>query len=58
MAASYIELERLEEANIEAMEALRMNPDLSVVDWRQRLPYKDKEVLERIIDSLGRMGVK
>jgi hypothetical protein len=26
--------------------------------WKQRLPYKDQSVLERLIDSLRKAGLK
>jgi adenylate cyclase len=58
LAASYVELGQKEEAGAEAAEVLRINPDFSLQSVRQRLPYKDQAVLERLGESLGKAGLK
>jgi len=58
LAASYGELGRYEEARAEAAELERLSPDLSSEAWRQRLPYKDQAVLERLFNGLRKAGVK
>ncbi|MBW1802266.1 MAG: tetratricopeptide repeat protein, partial [Deltaproteobacteria bacterium] len=58
LAASYIELGQEREARAEAAEVLRINPYFSLEDGKQRLPYKDQEVLERLGDSLRKVGLK
>jgi len=58
LAASYSELGREEEARAEAAEFARLSPQTSSEAWRQRLPYKDQAVLERLFDSLRKAGLK
>jgi adenylate cyclase len=58
LAASYSELGREEEARAEAAEFSRLSPQTSSEAWRQRLPYKDQAVLERLFDSLRKAGLK
>jgi len=58
LAASYSELGRKEEARAEAAEVERLSPEISTEAWRQRLPYKDQAVLERLFDSLRKAGLK
>ena len=58
LAASYVELGQEEKARIEASELLRINPNFSLEAGRQRLPYKDKAVLEHLFDILRKAGLK
>ena len=58
LASIYIEQGRDEEARTEAAEIIRLSPQTSLEDWKQRLPYKDQSVLERLIDSLRKAGLK
>ena len=58
LAASYGELGRQAEARAEAAEVERLSPQTSTEDWRQRLPYKDQAMLERLFDSLRKAGLK
>jgi adenylate cyclase len=58
LAASYSELGREEEARAEAAEFKRLSPDLSSEAWRERFPYKDPAVLERLFEGLRKAGVK
>ena len=58
LAASYSELGREEEARAEAEELARLSPQTSSEAWKQRLPYKDQAVLERLFDSLRKAGLK
>ena len=39
-------------------EALRKNPQLSLEVFRQRLPFKDPGIFERIGDALRKAGLK
>jgi len=57
LAASYVELGQEEKARIEASELLRINPNFSLEAGRQRLPYKDKAVLEHLFDILRKAGL-
>ncbi len=58
LAASYSERGRQKEARAEAAEVEKLNPQTSMDAWKQRLPYKDKAVLERLFDSLRKAGLK
>jgi len=58
LAICYAELGRLEEARAEAAEVLRINPKYSLEVLRQRFPYKDPAVLERMLAALRRAGLK
>ena len=57
LAASYVELGQEEKARIEASELLRINPNFSLEAGRQRLPYKDKAVLEHLFGILRKAGL-
>jgi adenylate cyclase len=54
LAASYVQLDREEDARAEAAEALRISPDVRI----GVLPYKDQAVKEGLIDCLHRAGLK
>ena len=58
LAASYSEIGKEEEGRAEVAEIERLSPQASLVALRQRLPYKDQAVLERLIESLRRVGLK
>jgi adenylate cyclase len=59
LAASYSELGRQEEAQAEAAEIVRLkSPQDSLEAGKQRLPYKDQAVIERLLDSLRKAGLK
>ncbi len=56
LAASYVELDREEEARAEVAEVLRISPNVRI--GILRLPYKDQAVKEKFIDTLRRAGLK
>src|SRR5262245_45883953 len=58
LAIIYSELGREEEARAEVAEILRISPNFSLEVLRQRLPYKDPAVLERILGGLRKAGLK
>jgi len=58
LAASYSEIGREEDARAEVTEVERLSPQASLVALRRTLPYKDQSVLERLIDSLRKAGLK
>lgn len=58
LTASYIGLGRHEEARAEAAEVMKLSPQTSTGAWKQRLPYKDQAVLERLFEGLRKAGVK
>jgi len=57
LAASYIELGRDEEARAEAAKILRIKPRFSLEGKKQKLPYKDQSVMERLGESLRKAGL-
>jgi adenylate cyclase len=58
LAAVYSELGRDTEAQAEAAEVLRINPKWSLEVWKQRAPYKDPAMLERVFAALHKAGLK
>ena len=58
LAASYFELGHVEEAQARAAEILKINPNFSLEAAGQRLPYKDRAVLEHLGDTLHKVGLK
>lgn len=51
-------LGRVDEAQAEAAEFARVTPNMSWDSWRQRLPYKDKAVLDGIFETLLKAMVR
>jgi adenylate cyclase len=58
LAAVYAELGRDADAQAEAAEVLRINPTWSLEVWKQRVPYKDPAMLERVFATLRKAGLK
>ena len=58
LAAVYSELGQAAEAQKEAAEVLRLNPNFSLAVHKQRRPIKDRAVLERHIAALRKAGLK
>jgi tetratricopeptide (TPR) repeat protein len=57
LAVIYSELGRKEEAQAEVAEILRISPHASIEDQRERMPFKDPAVLERILEGLRKAGL-
>ena len=58
LAAAYSELGREVEAQAEAVEVLRLNPNFSLDVHKDRMPIKDPATLERHIAMLRKAGLK
>jgi TolB-like protein/class 3 adenylate cyclase len=58
LAASYVELGRLEEARKYGAQFNRLSPSIPLDAWRHRLPYKDKKVWDRLYSSWRKAGMK
>jgi adenylate cyclase len=58
LAICYAELGRLEEAQTEMAEVLRLTPNASLEVVRQSLPFKDPADIERMLDGLRKAGLK
>lgn len=48
---------RAEEAHAEAAEVLRIDPKFSLVYLEKRVPHRDKEDTNLVIDSLRKAGL-
>ena len=57
LAACYGHLGRMEEAQAQWREVMRINPDYSLEHRRRVLPYKDPADFERIADGLRKAGL-
>jgi adenylate cyclase len=58
LAAAYSELGKEAEAQAEAAEVLRLNPNFSLEVHQQRAPIKDPAMLERHIAALREAGLQ
>src|SRR5713226_3157102 len=58
LAVIHSESGREEDAQSEGAEFLRLSPQLSLDALRQRLPYKDPAVLERVLTAARKVGLK
>ena len=56
-AVVYAELGRDEEAHAEAALILKKSPGTTTTVWRERLPYKNKQDLERVLAGLKKAGM-
>lgn len=57
-AAVLINLDRLDEAEWEAQEALALNPSLSIAKWLSEQPFKDAAQSQRMAADLSRAGLE
>ncbi|MGD2125229.1 MAG: adenylate/guanylate cyclase domain-containing protein [Desulfobacteraceae bacterium] len=57
LAILYIELGREDEAKTEWLEFVERSPQTTPEAWKQRLPYKDPAVLERLFTALGKAAL-
>ena len=57
LAACYGHLGRMEEAQAQWREVMRINPDYSLAHRRRVLPYKDPADFERVVDGLRKAGL-
>jgi adenylate cyclase len=58
LALSLTQLGRMDEAQAEAAEFMRVTPSMSSESWKQRLPYKDKAILDGLFETLPKAMVK
>jgi adenylate cyclase len=56
-AVVYIELGRDDEARAEAALILKKSPGTTTTVWRERLPYKNRQDLERVLAGLKKAGM-
>jgi adenylate cyclase len=58
LALSLTQLGRMDESKAEAAEFMRVTPSMSWESWKQRLPYKNKAILEGLFETLIKAMVK
>lgn len=58
LISSYIELDRLAEAEAEAAEVLKLVPNFSVDIWGERDPHQDQEIIQKCMVALRKAGLK
>ena len=58
LAASYAQLDRLDEARAQAAELLKRDPDFSIATFSKTEAYKNPSDLEHFLDGLRKAGLK
>jgi hypothetical protein len=59
LAIAYAQLGRNIDAQTEAGEILRLNPQFSIAQWKNDPgPYKDEAIWHRVVGALQRAGLK
>ena len=58
MAATYILMDREQEARAEAAEVLRINPNFSLDSLARSLPFKEQSMIDSYIGALRKAGLK
>ena len=58
LAAIYHELDRKEEARLQAEKLVEKSPQTSLDAWKRRLPYKNQEDLDRLYQALQNIGIE
>jgi adenylate cyclase len=57
LVTTYCAAERYEEARTEAREIYKIDPRFNLEQYTKRLPYKDREVNERLLSDLRKAGL-
>jgi adenylate cyclase len=57
LAIAYSEIGREEEAHAELAESQKLSPHLSLEGLRQRIPHKDPQTVERLLNALRKAGL-
>ena len=58
LTASYAHLGEMAEARDHAAQLMKVHPNFSISQWRDILPDRDQEPLERLIEGLRKAGLK
>ena len=58
LVGAYIELNRQEEARVQAAEAMRISPHFSIESQKKISPFKDQAFIERWAADLRKAGLK
>jgi adenylate cyclase len=57
LAATFVEMDKMEEARAEISEVLRIDPKYAVKVVPRSFPWKDRDEIDRLIDSLRKAGL-
>jgi tetratricopeptide (TPR) repeat protein len=57
LVTTYCATEQYEEARAEAREIFKIDPRFNLEQYTKRLPYKDREVNERLLTDLRKAGL-
>jgi adenylate cyclase len=57
LAVNYSHLGMMREAQAAAREVIRLHPQFTIAQWRERPPYRDRLVLERYVEGLRKAGL-
>jgi len=57
LAANYAHLGIMDEARAAAAQVMRLHPNFTIREWRERPPYRDKVPLERFVEGLRKAGL-
>lgn len=57
LVTTYCAAKRYEEARAEAREIFKIDPRFNLEQYTKRLPYKDREVNERLLTNLLKAGL-
>jgi len=57
LAVNYAHLGMMNEAQAAAREVMRLHPGFTISQWRQRLAFRDKGVLDRYVEGLRKAGL-
>ena len=58
LAGTYALMDRDKEARAEAAEVMRIDPTFSLESFARRLPYTDQKVIDDVVYSLRKAGLK
>ena len=56
-AATYVQLDRMDDAKTAVKKALELDPQFTQAIWRQGYFYSDPNILERQVSDLGKAGL-
>jgi hypothetical protein len=58
LAPLYAEMGRIEEAQHELKEILRVSPDFSIDRLREMMPSRDPALIEEVVEAFRKAGLK